>query len=153
MYVCIWGGFLTEYSFDGWMGQANCQLNIQLVYAGIQWMIDWIFILCMKGSGGLLTKYSFSVWMVQADCWLNIQLAYAGIRQITDWIFGVCRDPVEYQPNIHSMYAGVRQITNCIFINQARWIGIEYLIVRMIRLSELKLNIQKLECGSELNIQ
>jgi hypothetical protein len=68
----------------------------------------------MQGSGELLTKYSF----------------------------GVCRDPADYQPNIHSMYAGVRWITNWIFINWARWIGIEYLIVGMIGLSRSELNIQ-----------
>jgi hypothetical protein len=49
--------------------------------------------------------------------------------------FGVCRDPADYWPNIHLVYAGVRRITNWIFINWARWIGIEYLIVGMIRLS------------------
>jgi hypothetical protein len=68
----------------------------------------------MNGSGGLLTKYSF----------------------------GVCRGQVDDQLNIHSVYAGVRQITNWIFINWARWIGIEYSIVGMIRLGGLKLNIQ-----------
>ena len=41
----------------------------------------------------------------------------------------------QVQPNIHSVYAGVKRITNWIFINWARWIGIEYLIVGMIGLS------------------
>jgi hypothetical protein len=81
----------------------------------------------MNGSGGLLTEYSF----------------------------GVCRDPADYQPNIHLVYAWVRRVTNWIFINWAGWIGIEYLIVGMIgirgseylivgmtRLVELELNIQ-----------
>jgi hypothetical protein len=61
----------------------------------------------MNGSGGLLTKYSV----------------------------GVCRDLADYQPHIYLVYAGVRRITNWIFINWARWIGIEYLIVGMIGLS------------------
>ena len=39
--------FPTEYSFSVWMGQADCQLNIQLVCAGIQWITDQIFIWCM----------------------------------------------------------------------------------------------------------
>ena len=46
--------------------------------------------------------------------------------------FGVCRDPADYWPNIHLVYAGVRRITNWIFINWARWIRIEYLIVQII---------------------
>jgi hypothetical protein len=61
----------------------------------------------MNGSGGLLTEYSF----------------------------GVCRDPADYQPNIHSMYAGVRRITNWIFNswnNQIKRVKIEYSIVGMI---------------------
>jgi hypothetical protein len=72
----------------------------------------------MNGSGGLLTEYSV----------------------------GVCRDPADYQPHIHLVYAGVRRITNWIFINWARWIGIEYLIVGMIGLSGPGI------CGSEYSI-
>jgi hypothetical protein len=63
-------------------------------------------------------------------------------RLLTEYSFGVCRDQADYQPNIHSMYAGVRWITNWKFINWARWIGIEYLIVGMIGLSRSELNIQ-----------
>jgi len=54
---------------------------------------------------------------------------------LTEYLFNVCRDMVNYRPNIHLVYAGVRQITNWIFINWARWIGIEYLIVGMIGLN------------------
>jgi hypothetical protein len=81
----------------------------------------------MNGSGGLLTEYSF----------------------------GVCRDPADYQPNIHSVYAGVRRITNWIFINWDRWIGIEYLMVRMIgiRGSEYLIVGMTRLVESELNIQ
>jgi len=39
------------------------------------------------------------------------------------------------------MYAGVRWITNWIFINWARWIRIEYLIVGMIELSRSEYSI------------
>ena len=115
-------GLLTVYSFglcrgqaDYWpdihsaygIGQADWWLNIHPVYAGIRWITDRIFSWCMNGPGGLLTEYSV----------------------------GVCRDPADYQPHIHLVYAGVRRITNWIFINWARWIGIEYLIVGMIGLS------------------
>ena len=53
------------------------------------------------------------------------------------------------------MYAGVRQITNWIFINWARWIGIEYLIVAMIILGRLEYSIVGMIRwgGWELNIQ
>ena len=118
-------GLLTVYSFglcrgqaDYWpdihsaygIGQADCWLNIHSVYAGVRRITDRIFSWCMNGSGGLLTEYSV----------------------------GVCRDPADYQPHIHLVYAGVRRITNWIFINWARWIGIEYLIVGMIGLSGLE---------------
>jgi len=38
-----------------------------LVYSGIWWIADQIFIWCMQGSGGFLTEYSSSVYRVQAD--------------------------------------------------------------------------------------
>ena len=79
----------------------------------------------MQGSGGLLTGYSFSIWHRSGGF-------------LTEYLFSVCRDPVDYQPNIHLVYAGVRWISNWIFINWARWIGIEYLIVGMIGLSGLE---------------
>ena len=94
--------------------EVDFQLNIHLVYAGIWWITDQIFIWCMNGSGRLPTEYSF----------------------------GGCRDLANYQPNIHLVYAGVRRITNWIFINWARWIGIEYSIVIMIGLGGSELNIQ-----------
>jgi hypothetical protein len=99
------------------MDQADCQSNIQLVYAGIRRITDQIFIWCMNGSGGLLTEYSFSV----------------------------CRDPADYQPNIHSVYAGVRRMIDWIFIPCMQGSGglpIGYLIVGIIGLSRSKLNIQ-----------
>ena len=105
----------------------DIQPNIHLIYTGIRQISDRIFIWCMQGSGGLATKYSFSVYRVQADCQLNIQLVCAGIRQITDQTFIWC---------MH------RQITNWIFINCARWIGIEYLVFRMIGLGGSEWNIQ-----------
>ena len=76
----------------------------------------------MQGSGRLLTGYSFSVWHRSGGL-------------LTKYSVGVCRDPADYRPHIHLVYAGVRRITNWIFINWARWIGIEYLIVGMIGLS------------------
>jgi len=79
----------------------------------------------MQGSGGLLTRYSFSVWHWSGGL-------------LTEYSFSVCRDPADYQPNIHLVYAGVRQITNWIFINWARWIRIEYLIVGMIGICGLE---------------
>jgi hypothetical protein len=53
------------------------------------------------------------------------------------------------------VYAGVRQITNWIFINWARWIGIEYSIVGMIGIHGLAYLIVGMTrlVGSELNIQ
>jgi hypothetical protein len=54
---------------------------------------------------------------------------------LTEYLFGVCRTLLDYKLDIHLVYAGVRRITNWIFINWARWIGIEYLIVGMIGLS------------------
>jgi hypothetical protein len=62
------GGFPTEYSFSVYRVQVDYRPNIQLVYAGVQWIIDQIFIWCMQGSGGFPTEYSV----------------------------GVCRDPVDY---------------------------------------------------------
>jgi hypothetical protein len=59
------------------MGQADYQLNIQLVCAGIRQITDWIFIQCIQGSGGLPTEY----------------------------LVDVCGDPVEYWPDVHLMYA------------------------------------------------
>jgi len=67
----------------------------------------------MQGSGGFPTEYSFRVYRGQADC----------------------------QPNIHSVSEWVRQITDLIFIDCARWIGIEYSIVGMIRLGGSELTI------------
>jgi len=43
------------------------------------------------------------------------------------------------------VYAGVRWITNWIFINWARWIGIEYLIVGMIGICGLEYSIVSIE--------
>jgi hypothetical protein len=53
------------------------------------------------------------------------------------------------------VYAGVRRITNWIFINWDRWIGIEYLMVRMIgiRGSEYLIVGMTRLVESELNIQ
>jgi len=133
MYVCIWGGFLIEYSFDVCWDQADYWWNIHSVYAGItdyqpniysgyewiRWIANQIFSWCMQGSGGLLTKYSFDVWMGQADCWPNIHLVYARVRQITNWIFNSRN-------------------------NRIKQVKIEYSIVgmiRMIRLGRLELNI------------
>jgi hypothetical protein len=73
-------------------------------------------------------------------------------RLSTEYSVGVCRDPADYQPNIHLVYAGVRHITNWIFINwlgglelntnsqndQIRWVGIEYSIVDQIRHIRIK---------------
>jgi hypothetical protein len=39
-----------------------------------------------------------------------------------EYSFGICRDPADYQPNIHLVYAGVRQITNWIFNSRNNWI-------------------------------
>jgi hypothetical protein len=36
----------------------DCRPNIQLVYPGIQWITDQIFIWCMQGSGRLPIGYS-----------------------------------------------------------------------------------------------
>ena len=147
MYVCIWSGFPTsdigypiksnrwttsdqlyitqllptEYSFGVCRGQADDQLNIQLVCAGIRRISDWIFIQCMNGSGGLPTKYSVGVCRGQADYWPNIHLVNAGVRRISDWIFiqciqgsgrwpteysvGMCRDLADYWSDIHLVYA------------------------------------------------
>jgi len=73
------GGLLTKYSVgvcrdpadyqgqaDYWpdihsvygIGQADFWPNIHLVYAGIRRIPDWIFILCMQGSGRLPIGYS-----------------------------------------------------------------------------------------------
>jgi hypothetical protein len=94
---------------------------------GSGWIADYIFSWHMQGSGGLLTEYSV----------------------------GVCRDLVDYQLNIHSMYAGVRQIINWIFIDWARWMGIEYLIVGMTGIHALEYSkVGMTGLGrSELNIQ
>jgi hypothetical protein len=62
----------------------DIQLNIHLVYAGIQWIADQIFIQCMQGSGELLTKYSFGQCRDLVDYSLNIHLVYAGVRWISD---------------------------------------------------------------------
>ena len=90
--------------------EEDFRLNIHLMYTGIRRIADRILIQCMNGSGGLLTEY----------------------------LFGVCRTLLDYKLDIHLVYAGVRRITNWIFINWARWIGIEYLIVGMIGLSGLE---------------
>jgi hypothetical protein len=63
------------------------QLNIHLMYTGIRWIADWIFIWCINGSGRLLTEYLFSVCRTPPDYWLYIHSVYAGVRQITDQIF------------------------------------------------------------------
>jgi hypothetical protein len=73
------------------------------------------------------------MWVDQVDYWQCI-------RWITNQIF-IVRGQADYWPNIHLVYVGVMQITNWIFINWARWIGIEYSIVIMIRLGESELNI------------
>src|SRR6266436_408717 len=105
--------------------EEDFQLNIHLMYTRIRQITDRMFIWCMNGSGGLLTEYLFSVWHRSGGF-------------LTKYSFGVYRDPAEYRLNIHLVYAGVRWITNWIFINWARWIRIEYLIVGMIRLSGLE---------------
>jgi hypothetical protein len=107
----------SGYQYKKWwmyVYEVDIWLNIHSVYAGVRQIANWIFSWCMQGSGGLLTGYSFDVWMGQVDC----------------------------QPNIHLVYAGVRWITNWIFIIWARWIGIEYSIVRMIGLGGSELHIQ-----------
>jgi hypothetical protein len=55
--------------------EVDFQPNIHLMYTGIRWITDQIFIWCMNGSGGLLTEY----------------------------LFGVCRDPVDYQLDVHEL--------------------------------------------------
>jgi hypothetical protein len=47
MNVSILDGLLTKYSFGECRDPADCQLNIQLVCAGIQQITDQIFIWCM----------------------------------------------------------------------------------------------------------
>jgi hypothetical protein len=66
------------------------QLNIHLMYTGIRWIADWIFIWCINGSGRLLTEYLFSVCRTPPDYWLYIHSVYAGIWRITDRIFSRC---------------------------------------------------------------
>ena len=116
------GGLLTEYSFSVCRDPVDYWQNIQSVYEWVRWIANQIFSWCMQGSGGLPTTYSFGVCRGQADYWPDIHSAY-GIGQVDFW------------PNIHLVYGGVRWITNWIFINWARWIRIEYLIVGMIGLS------------------
>ena len=81
-WIFIWcmqgsGGWLTEYSFGVWMGQADYLLNIQLVCAGIWRITDWIFIQCIQGSGGLPTEYLGGVCRDLADYWPDNHLVYA----------------------------------------------------------------------------
>jgi hypothetical protein len=58
----------TKYSFHVlYAGQADYGLNIDLMYAGIRWITNQIFIWCMNGSGRLLTEYSFVVCRDLAD--------------------------------------------------------------------------------------
>ena len=123
---------LGRYQYNKqWMSVYGLDIrpNIHLMYTGIRWITDWIFIQCMQDSAGLLTGYSFSIWHRSGGF-------------LTEYLFGVCRDPVDFWLNIHLVHAGVRCITYWIFINWARWIGIEYLIVGKIRLSRSELNIQ-----------
>jgi hypothetical protein len=75
---------VTEYSFGVCKDLADYQPNIHSVYAGIERIIDQIFIQCMQGSSRSLTKYSFSECRGQADDQPNIYLVYAGVRRITD---------------------------------------------------------------------
>ena len=79
MYVDIWDGFPTEYSFDVCKDQVDYWPNILSVYKWVRRIADRIFSWCMQGSGGSLTKY---------------------------W-FHACRGQVNVQPNIYSVYAGI----------------------------------------------
>ena len=112
------GGLPSEYPLCVWMGQADYQLDIHLMYVGIQW------------------DYWLNIHLVYAgirwDYWLNIHLVYAGVRRITNWIsivcmngsgglptkylFGVCRDPAgllnEYSFGIRRGQADYQLITD-----------------------------------------
>jgi hypothetical protein len=59
-------------------------VGVHSAYAGVRGITDQIFIWCLNESGELPTEYSF----------------------------GVCRNPADYQVNIHCVYEWVRRITD-----------------------------------------
>jgi len=73
-----------EYLFSVYKTPPDLLTGYHLVYAGVRWITDRIFIQRWHRSGGLLTEYSFSV----------------------------CRDPEITDRIFKSVYEWVRQIAN-----------------------------------------
>jgi hypothetical protein len=65
-------GLMTEYSFNVYRVQADDQLNIQLVCAGIRRITDQIFIWCMHQE---ITNWIF----INCTRWIGIEYLVVGM--------------------------------------------------------------------------
>jgi hypothetical protein len=121
------GGLLTEYSFSVYKVQADCQLNIQLVCAGIRRITDQTIIWCMHRQ---MTNWIF----INCARWIRIEYSIVG-NHWNDWMGQV---GIEYSI-VRNHRIKIR--IECLIVRMVVLWGLEYSIVGMIGVGRSELNI------------